>query len=70
MIRPSLRSQVLDDLHKGHIGVVKMKVLARSHVLLPGIDPDKEILTKSCAGCQAVNFKKGNGIKHIPSAPY
>ena len=21
-------------------------------------------------GCQAVNLMKGNGIKHIPSAPY
>ena len=43
MIRPSLRGQVLDDLHKSHIGVVKMKSLARSHVWFPGIDPDKEL---------------------------
>lgn len=57
MIWPSLRSQVLDDLRKGYVGVVKMKSLAQSQVWLPGIDQDKELFfTKSCAGCQAVNF--------------
>ncbi|XP_062620772.1 uncharacterized protein K02A2.6-like [Saccostrea cucullata] len=60
VIPPSLRSQVLDELHQGHIGVVKMKTLARSHAWWPGIDRDIELLTKSCAGCQAV--------KHAPPA--
>lgn len=54
MIPPSLRRQVLDELHQGHIGVVKMKTLARSHAWCPGIDRDIELLAKSCAGCQAV----------------
>jgi hypothetical protein len=49
VIPPSLRSQVLDKLHQGHLGVVKMKTLARRHAWWPGIDHDKELLVKSCA---------------------
>lgn len=56
----SLQGQVLDKLHQGHIGVVKMKTLARSHAWWAGIDSDKELLSKNCAGCQEV--------KHAPPA--
>lgn len=34
VIPPSLRGRVLDELHQGHIGVVKMKTLAR--IMLSG----------------------------------
>jgi len=46
--------RVLDELHQGHIGVVKMKSLARSYVWWPGIDRDIENAVKSCHGCQRV----------------
>jgi hypothetical protein len=32
VIPMKLQERVLDELHGGHIGVVKMKALARSHV--------------------------------------
>ncbi|KAL5018941.1 hypothetical protein ScPMuIL_004663 [Solemya velum] len=60
IVPPSLRSRVMEELHQGHIGVVKMKSLARSHVWWPGIDKDIEALAKGCEGCQAV--------KHSPPA--
>ena len=52
VIPTKLCSQVLDQIHEGHLGVVKMKSLARSLVWWPGIDTDLESLAKICEGCQ------------------
>lgn len=46
------QSRVLNELHKGHIRIVKMKSLARSCFWWPGIDKAVETLVKSCQGCQ------------------
>ena len=51
VIPPSLRQAILGDLHLGHIGIVKMKGLARSFVYWPGIDSDIEQMAKSCMDC-------------------
>ena len=47
-----LCSQVLDQIHEGHLGVVKMKSFTRSLVWWPNIDKDLESLAKKCEGCQ------------------
>ena len=47
-----LRERVLDQVHEGHIGMVKMKALARSYVWWPSIDKDIEHSVKGCVGCQ------------------
>lgn len=52
IIPNKLRSQMLSQIHEGHLGVVKMKALARGFVWWPGIDQEIENLTKTCAGCQ------------------
>ncbi|XP_069114424.1 uncharacterized protein [Argopecten irradians] len=49
-----LPSGILSELHQGHIGVVKMKAVARSYMWWPGIDHDIEHMCKSCVGCQEV----------------
>ncbi|MGH0157174.1 UNVERIFIED_CONTAM: hypothetical protein FKN15_033151 [Acipenser sinensis] len=58
IVPTKLRTQVLEELHVGHLGVVKMKSLARSYVWWPGIDQQIEELIKGCSGCQ-----------HIQNAP-
>ena len=52
VIPTKLRDRVLEELHDGHLGVVKMKGLARSHVWWPGIDKGIEEVTHACQGCQ------------------
>lgn len=51
IIPPSLRQAILNDIHSAHLGIVKMKGLARSFVYWPGIDADIERLAKSCIEC-------------------
>ncbi|KAI8117697.1 hypothetical protein CVS40_10440 [Lucilia cuprina] len=47
----TLRNKVLELLHCGHIGIVRMKSLARTYVWWPGIDYDVETYVKSCHAC-------------------
>ncbi|KAI2646044.1 hypothetical protein H4Q32_028458 [Labeo rohita] len=58
IIPPNLRTRVLEELYVGHLGVVKMKSLARSFVWWPGIDQQIEQLAMHCSGCQ-----------HVPKMP-
>ena len=51
VIPAKLQDRVLDELHGGHIGIVKMKALARCHIWWPGIDQEIERATKNCKGC-------------------
>ena len=59
VLRSKWRDKVLDELHKGHPGVVRMKTLARSHIWWPKMDSAIEERAKSCTACQ--------GNKHLPT---
>ena len=52
VIPNKLQDRVLEELHDGHLGVVKMKALARSYVWWPNISGQLEELAKACSGCQ------------------
>ena len=53
VVLPSnLHKKVLKLLHESHLGVVKMKALARSRVWWPGINKALEKVTKHCEECQ------------------
>lgn len=46
-----LRRAILSTLHTGHLGVVKMKSLARNYFWWQSLDKNIEAITKECEGC-------------------
>ena len=51
VIPREMRSLILNELHTTHLGIVKIKMFARSHVWWPKIDTDIENLVKGCKIC-------------------
>ncbi|XP_058810405.1 uncharacterized protein K02A2.6-like [Phymastichus coffea] len=51
IIPEKLRAILLRELHMSHMGMVKIKMLARSYVWWPNIDDNIENLVKSCKIC-------------------
>ncbi|XP_030850652.1 uncharacterized protein K02A2.6-like [Strongylocentrotus purpuratus] len=54
IIPDGLQQHILEELHRGHQGMVRMKSLARMHVYWPGLDQDIERLVQACSSCQAM----------------
>ncbi len=52
VIPPNLEEKVIRLLHETHLGIVRMKALARSYVWWPGIDKSLEYVTKQYQECQ------------------
>ena len=51
IVPKSLREKLLQELHKDHPGVIRMKSVAPSFMWWPGLDKDIENLAKSCQSC-------------------
>ena len=51
IIPQKLINSLLSKLHSNHIGVNKMKSLARSYAWWPNINADIEAITKTCESC-------------------
>ncbi|XP_014204270.1 uncharacterized protein K02A2.6-like [Copidosoma floridanum] len=64
-----LRPVILWELHSGHMGVVKMKALARSYVWWPGLDGDVERIAKSCEACLKYNDSPPRSSLHVCDWP-
>ena len=52
IIPPKYRTQLLEQLHEGYPGIVRMKALARGYIWWPGMDKEIEQAAKGCIGCQ------------------
>ena len=42
---------MLHSLHSGHVGVIKIKAIARSYMWWPELDKGIEKVTKRCVDC-------------------
>lgn len=54
IVPPKLHHQVLEELQAGHLGVVKMKAMARSYMWWPGLDAQIEEKCKMCVSCHRI----------------
>jgi len=55
IIPSKYREAMLEELHVGHPGMVKMKALARGYLWWPGLDADLEDCVRSCTPCNSVS---------------
>ncbi|XP_072178233.1 uncharacterized protein [Diadema setosum] len=70
IIPHKMQKAVLAELHQGHLGVVKMKSIARSYVWWPHLDSQIEECTKRCETCQVVQNQPAQTLLHpwIPAS--
>ena len=48
IVPPKLCPQVLEELHRGHLGVMRMKALPRRYIWWPGIHKEIEEAARTC----------------------
>lgn len=66
VVPPKYRQYILRELHEGHLGVVKMKSIARNYVYWPGLDADIEALCRACGAC----LQQRDAPPHAPLTPW
>ncbi|XP_043199020.1 uncharacterized protein K02A2.6-like isoform X1 [Amphibalanus amphitrite] len=73
VIPSRFRRQLLEELHEGHLGVCKMKSLARGFVWWPHLDDEIEQLCQQCGPCRTNAQRPATSAVHpwvYPSAPW
>ncbi|UYV64177.1 K02A2.6-like [Cordylochernes scorpioides] len=70
VIPRKFKAKIKAELHQGHLGVVKMKALARNFVWWPGIDREIEEIARVCRECNINNHTlKQESVHRWESAP-
>lgn len=73
VIPPKYRKAILQSLHAAHLGMCKMKGMARSFVYWPRIDADIEMIARDCGTCASVANKPRKCEDHhweYPKGPW
>ena len=74
VVIPSVfRRSLLQELHTTHLGMSRMKSLARSYIWWPGLDSQIEELCRACVECVAANRNPPRAPAHpwmIPQRPW
>jgi len=65
-----IKQKILDELHYNHLGIVKMKSIARGYIWWPGIDKDIENITKNCERCREVRPMPTKTVLHTWKWPH
>ena len=58
VVPQSLRSEMLNRIHEGHLGITKCKQRARQCLYWPGISKDTEDMVKKCDLCMKYQYKQ------------
>ena len=53
-----LRDQLLKELHVGHVGICRMKALARSYIWWPHLNQDIEAMAVQCEACKQCRHRQ------------
>ncbi|UYV66040.1 K02A2.6-like [Cordylochernes scorpioides] len=70
IIPRKFRANMKKELHLGHMGVVKMKSLARNFIWWPGMDREIEEIARSCKECETnKHTPKSESVHRWESAP-
>ena len=73
IIPQKLHSRLLEELHVGHVGVCRMKALARSFIWWPGLDKTIEETAAQCEPCKVTVAMPKSVVHHpwqLPNAPW
>ena len=64
VVPPPGRAKIIDALHEGHPGMVRMKSLAQCHVWWPSMELELEQKVKECALCQIMQISSPRAPAH------
>ncbi|XP_013142506.1 PREDICTED: uncharacterized protein K02A2.6-like [Papilio polytes] len=61
-----LRKHIVEEVHAGHVGMVRMKQIARGYVWWPRLDAELEERARTCAACR----EQRDAPPRAPPVPY
>lgn len=69
VIPHSMRQDMLQRIHEGHLGVEKCKRRARQAIYWPGINGEIETMVQNCETCLKYRYKQTNELMLIADLP-